>query len=79
MFVDFGFNMIPINLVHLLYLWIFGWIYALATFIAFTIDESRDEVYPILNWKYGNGFYPLKLLQFPGLLISVQNIRFLWK
>lgn len=53
MFIDFAVNMIPMNIVHLLYLWMFGWIYALATFIVYTIDESRDEVYPILNWKYG--------------------------
>lgn len=54
MFIDFAVNMIPMNIVHLLYLWMFGWIYALATFIVYTIDESRDEVYPILNWKYGH-------------------------
>ena len=28
-------------------------ILALATYIVFTIDVERDEVYPILNWELG--------------------------
>ena len=54
MFIDLGLNMIPMVVGHVLYIWMFGWVYALATFIVYTIDESRDEVYPIINWKYGN-------------------------
>ena len=65
-FIDLCLNSIPVRLGHVIHVWLYGLAYgenscrnslnlisAIATYIIYTIDEDRDEVYPILNWKLG--------------------------
>jgi len=56
MILELIWNRTPVNIYHVIFLWIFGSAYGLATFIAFKIDPKRDEVYPILNWQ-NDGFF----------------------
>jgi len=51
--LDFFLNAIPFRVLHVVYLWVFAWLYVLATYIAAKIDPARDRVYNFLDWTNG--------------------------
>ena len=49
--------------------------------LVFTIDESRDEVYPILNWKFGrfrldDEWFPVSTVGIFAIFIFVFSTTF---
>ena len=45
----------PFRVFHVIYLWAFGMIYVLNTYIAFKVNIKRDNPYSFLNWETGDG------------------------
>merc|ERR1712228_923249 len=43
----------PFRVFHIIYVWAFGMIYVLNTYIAYLVNEDRDDVYKFINWKLG--------------------------
>jgi len=59
MLVDLCLNKIPIRLLHLVYVWLFGWFYWVANYAAYEQDPRRDGALAFLKWSEDDGAFGL--------------------